>query len=134
MYLTLIIPNSIYLPNSEATPDLRVCSLPIGEEDENPGVTAVRNAFAFEYSEQAMGIGSATSLLDTFVDGVADANDKTYEQFDEAMIQANTPDSNLYRWLKQAIAYSRVGLSDADESNPSLEVFVVTANSSTDWD
>ena len=134
MYLTLIIPNSVYLPDSEATPDLRLCSVPIGEQGGNPGVTFVRNAFAFEYSEQAQVLTSVTSLLESFEDGVAEANDKTYDQFDEAMLKESTPDAELYRWLKQAVAYSRVGLTDADEANPPLEVFVVTADSPVDWD
>ena len=133
MYLTCIIPNSIYLPNSEATPDLRLCSLPV-DVPGTPGVTNIRNAFAFEYSEQAMGLASVSSLLECFVEGVAEANDKTYDQFDEAMLTPHSIDLAMYRWLKQADAYKRVGLGDIDDDNPTLEVFVVTADSPSDWD
>jgi hypothetical protein len=40
----------------------------------------------------------------------------------------------MRRWLKQAVAYSRVNLTDADEDNPTLEAFVATSNSPDDWD
>ena len=133
MYLTLIIPNSFYLPDSELTPDLRLCSVLIPDEEEG-GVIGVRNAFAFEYSEEAMGLCSVSGLLEGFEAGVCEANDKSYDQFDETLVKAGTPDEQLFRWLKQAIAYSRVGLADADEDNSTLECFVVTADSPNDWD
>jgi hypothetical protein len=81
-----------------------------------------------------MGLTSVSSLLECFEEGVAKANDKTYDQFDEALLTPHSLDLAIYRWLKQAVAYSRVGLTDADEDNPTLEVFVVTADSPGDWD
>ncbi len=133
MYLTCIIPNCIYLPESEATPDLRLCSVPVGVPG-SAGVDNIRNTFASENSEEVMGLASVSSLLETFEEGVAKANDKTYEQFDEALLTPHSTDFAMYCWLKQAVAYSRVGLTDADEDNPALEVFVVTAKRLNDWD
>ena len=126
MFLTFIIPNSIYLPDSEATPDLRLCSVPVGVPN-SPGVSNIYNA-------ELTGLTSVSSLLECFKQGVAEANDKTYAQFDEVMLTPHSLDLAMYHWLKQAVAYSRVGLTDADEDNPTLEVFVVTANSPGDWD
>lgn len=122
MYLTLIIPNSTYLPDSETAPNLRLCSVPIGDEEEG-GIINVRDALAFEYSKEAMGLCSVSGLLESFEEGVCEANDKSYDQFDETLVKAGTPDEQLYCWLKQAVAYS-----------PTLECFLVTANSPTAWD
>ena len=135
MFLTLLIPNSIYLPNSEGTPDLRLCTVPMGEQDENPGVKQIHWSLAFEYSEECMGILEANDALEIFKGGVAFAHDINDEEipFSESMLKENTPDAQLYRWLKQANDYSRVGLTEADESNPPLEIFVVTADSPDTW-
>ena len=122
MYLTLIIPNSTYLPDNEKTPALRLCSVPVDGEGSG-GVNGVRNALAFEYSEEAMGLCSVAGLLESFEEGVCEADDKTYDQFEEAMVKPDTPDFRLYRWLKQAIAYS-----------PTLECFLATADSADAWD
>ena len=133
MYLTCIIPNSIYLPDSEATPDLRRCSLPVDEET-TPGITNIRNAIAFEYSEEGMGLHTVTYLLELLEEGIALFNGTTEDKIDETMCPPKSYDWLMRRWLKQAVAYSRVNLTDADEDNPTLECFVVTANSPSDWD
>ncbi len=126
MNLTCIIPNAVYLPHSEATPDLRLCSVPLSVPH-SPGVNSIHDT-------GTLGLMSVSTLLECFEQGVAEADGKTYDQFDEAMVAPHSTDLVMYRWLKQAVAYSRVGLTDADEDNPTLEVFVVTANGLNDWD
>ncbi len=140
MFLTCIIPNSIYLPEGEATPDLRRCSVPVcsdytGEcSMDRRGVTFLRNALAFEDSTEVATLRSVSYLFETLQEGLAEANGKAYDQFDESMLTPHTIDFVMYQWLKQAVAYSRVGLTAVDEDNPTLEVFVVTADTLNDWD
>ncbi len=132
MYLTCIIPNSIYLPDSEATPDLRRCCMPLVGIS-CPGMDNIRSFITDEDTPLGMSLRSVDFLLELLEEGIALSNSTTEDKIDELTIP-NTPDFLMRRWLKQAVAYNRVGLTDADENNPTLEAFVVVHTSLYDWD
>ena len=120
MYLTFIIPNSIFLSEGVATssPD-RICTVPVDVEGSD-GANSIRDGLAFEYTVQVATLCSVSGLIELLEEGVALANDEEgTTPFNEAMMKQSSNDTKLRAWLKQA--------------NPELEVFVVTASGENDW-
>ena len=121
MEITFEIPNHIYLPNSEAYPDLGVITLkydPLSEAD--AGTEGIHHSFCDTNSEEVSTNFRVDGLVQIFEEAVEEANDT--DVFTTELL-SNT-DAKLYRWLKQAEGYCRDGLTEADESNPMLEAFI----------
>ena len=118
MNFTFEILNAVYLPNSEAFPDLGHLDVDVTDADTGLTQLATRLADADD-PERVSTAFTIGSLLGMFEEGI---EEETGSPLDAASL---TPaDANVYRWLNQAQDYRRLGLGEADQSNPELEAFV----------
>ncbi len=123
MNFTFEILNAAYLPNSEAFPDFGSITIQYDPSRfEDAGVENIHNSsyIQLDECEEVKTTFLANDLVDMFEEGIRDAGGT--ETFSTDLLTST--DANLYRWLKQAESYCRLGLDEADEANPMLEVFI----------
>jgi len=120
--LVFQIPNAVYLPNSEAIPDFERYVSEINSEA--TGVEWIIATSSDEHSTEVATIHTTDYLIELLEEGAIQLADAS--EFVEANLCEI--DAQLYSWLKRVNSYKRSGLQEADEDNPSPEVFVFTSD------
>jgi len=118
--LIFVIPNAIYLPESEGIPGFERYEAHLN--DDAVGLSWIVAANSYTHSDEVATLHTADYLIELLKEGFTEEGTAFKEE------ELCETDAQLYGWLKKVSGYKRINLTEADEDNPCPEVFIFTTD------